>query len=88
MTQACDCKRDKFAWGGVSSILIPENEIFIFSISSLWCRGKNAALGSATQYIISQEISGKRTVECLSTKLPLPTLLDARYNMQQKTKSM
>ena len=55
----------------LGSISTREDEIFIYIyifISSLWCRGENAALSSATQHAMSPEIGGKWGTECLNTR--------------------
>ena len=50
----------------------------------LWCRGKSAALNSATQHVIPPEFGRKWGTECLNTKFPLPTLLCAEYSVKLK----
>ena len=43
-----------------------------------------AALSSALHHAMLPEFSGKWRAECLNTKLPLPTLLQAGYSVNIK----
>ena len=74
----------------VGSIPTWGDEIFIYIyiiISSTWCRGKSAALSSATQHAMPPEFGGKWETECLNTRFPRPTLLCAGYSVKMKKKS-
>ena len=51
-------------------------------MSSLWCRGKGAALCSATQHAMPPEFGSMWETECLNTRFPLPTLLCAGYSVK------
>ena len=58
---------------------IDSNEIFNIFISSLWSRGKSAALSSATQHAIPPEFGGNWEAECFNTRFPLSTLPRVGY---------
>ena len=69
----CDCKID---WLWTRSSLEELNEIFFFHIFALVWR-QSAALSSATQQAMPSKLGEKWEMECLNTRMLLPTLLCA-----------
>ena len=45
-----------------------------------------AAMSSAIPHVMPPEFGGKQGVECLNTRLTLPTLLHAEYSVKLKKK--
>ena len=65
---------------------LEEIKYFIFSFLRYGVEAKSTTSSSTTQHAMGPEISGIWGAEYLTTRLPLPTVLYAGYNVKLKKK--